>query len=194
MAQDQAAAARLAALLRPEHLDGVVLVARGGNYRRGNDGVWRYAFSGDPVPGAADVTLAERYAAAPRRRINDHEHLLLDQAWANRPELEWCAAYAVKGSRSSGTATETLAIPLDEFIARGPIVVDLRAPELHPEDMLTTAQVAALAGVRPDTIAGYRSRGQMPQPAAQIGGRSTPLWPRPVIRHWLAHQTRRHRT
>jgi len=62
-------------------------------------------------------------------------------------------------------------------------VVGLDAPELHVRAMLTIADIADVTGVAPDTIAAYRYRGYLPEPQAVIG--RTPVWSRPIIRHWL---------
>lgn len=187
-------AAQLAALLRPAHPPGVTLAARRGNYLRHDDGTWRYALSGEPVPGARDVTLAERYSAAPRVRLASDTYLLVDRAWIVRPELAWCSGEA-RDDLPLDLAPDDSAVPLDAFTARGSVVVDIHAPELHLDDMLTIADVARATGVQPLTIRAYRSRDQMPAPAALLGEapRFTPLWPRPIIRHWAAQQLRRHR-
>lgn len=59
----------------------------------------------------------------------------------------------------------------------------MQAPELHVRAMLTIADIAEMIDVAPDTVAAYRYRGYLPEPQAVIG--RTPVWSRPVIRHWL---------
>lgn len=62
-------------------------------------------------------------------------------------------------------------------------VVGMDAPELQVGAMLTTSDVAALAGVTPQTIVAYRRRGEVPEPQAVVG--RSPLWARPVVDQWL---------
>jgi predicted DNA-binding transcriptional regulator AlpA len=50
-------------------------------------------------------------------------------------------------------------------------------------DLLTTADVAALAGVKPKTLRTYVLRGSIPAPG-RIG--RTLVWPPDVIERWLA--------
>lgn len=51
---------------------------------------------------------------------------------------------------------------------------------------LTTAEAAALAGVKPRTWSSYVARGQAPAPAARIG--TTPVWDREIVETWLANR------
>lgn len=51
---------------------------------------------------------------------------------------------------------------------------------------LTTAQAAALAGIKPRTWSSYVARGQAPPPIARIG--STPVWDREQVEHWLRNR------
>ena len=53
-----------------------------------------------------------------------------------------------------------------------------------------TAAVADHLGVELDTVAAYRSRGQMPEPT--LFGR-TPMWRRDVIEEWQASRRPRNR-
>lgn len=57
------------------------------------------------------------------------------------------------------------------------------------DDLLTTAEVAALAGVKPATIHRYRLRGAVPTPEAVIAGR--PLWRLETVDTWLRERRRR---
>lgn len=183
-------AAALAATSRPTNWPGDELVAGGGNYVRSH-GTWRYAATGEPVPGASDLTLAARYAASPRVNWLGREHVLLDRDWLDGPharrELAWCEAIAVE---VTGTPPFTRAVPAAELDARGDVVVSLSAPELHPADLLTASAIARLVGVTRTTVNAYHSRGQMPPPVTMLNQR-LPLWTRPIIDHWIAGQTRR---
>lgn len=62
-------------------------------------------------------------------------------------------------------------------------VIGMSAPELDVRAMLTTADIADLMGVAPDTVAAYRHRGYLPEPQATVG--RTPVWSRPVMDHWI---------
>jgi predicted DNA-binding transcriptional regulator AlpA len=66
----------------------------------------------------------------------------------------------------------------------GDLIVGMQAPELHILTMLTVGDIAEVAGVSKATIDSYRYRGVLPEPQATSG--RTPLWARPIIRHWLA--------
>lgn len=52
-----------------------------------------------------------------------------------------------------------------------------------PNDLLTTAQVAEMAGVKAMSIHQYRQRGAIPEPDQYIG--RTPVWKRRTIEKWL---------
>lgn len=52
------------------------------------------------------------------------------------------------------------------------------------EDVLTTEDVAKIAGVRPGTVRQHIQRGVMPEPDGYLG--RTPWWKRKTIEHWLA--------
>jgi predicted DNA-binding transcriptional regulator AlpA len=51
-------------------------------------------------------------------------------------------------------------------------------------DQLTTAEVAALAGIAPASVRRYRLRGTFPEPDGYVG--RTPWWRRRTIMRWLA--------
>jgi predicted DNA-binding transcriptional regulator AlpA len=132
-------------------------------YARGHDAVWRYDW-GEPVPGAQDLTLglARRLAlvdAPPATPLED--------------------AGVVRLLESFGLSEPWMADPGDPDTA----VLGLLAPELTASAMLTVADVGQLAGVSKATIDSYRYRGYLPEP--QFVKVRTPLWTRPVIRHWL---------
>ena len=56
---------------------------------------------------------------------------------------------------------------------------------LNPGEALTTAQAAAIAGIRPDTLRHYAAKGQAPTPR-RFGG--TLVWSEAEIRHWMQHR------
>lgn len=139
-----------------------------GVYERTSNGEWLYPW-GDPVPGARDLTLGEVLrlglmhdgSIISRDGLTDglREDPLVDHRPPPVDEVDW---------------------EDHETLGR---VVGLDAPELHVRAMLTIADIADMTGVAPDTIAAYRYRGYLPEPQAVIG--RTPVWSRPIIRHWL---------
>lgn len=60
-----------------------------------------------------------------------------------------------------------------------------------PDDQLTTADVAELAGLEPGTIKRYRYRGSIPPPDGWLG--RTPWWRRDTVDRWLEERTPRDR-
>ena len=137
-----------------------------GTYHRLENGWWTY-FWGEPVPGAKDLTLVEalvqhRFAEAPPAR----DHLTED-------ELRWAC----------GLGRISAPVVVDGHESGREVVVGMTAPELNVLFMLTVADVAEAASVSKATIDSYRYRGHLPEP--QIVKSRTPLWTRPVIRHWL---------
>lgn len=55
-------------------------------------------------------------------------------------------------------------------------------------DLLTTLDVARLAGVTPATVRRYTHRGSLPKPDRHIG--RTPVWERATVDRWLAERPR----
>ena len=76
------------------------------------------------------------------------------------------------------------ALPLSQCI------VNVTAPELAGDRLVSVTEMAAIGGIAPSTLRAYISRGeeQVPSPQAVIGGRSA--WSRPVAEDW-AEQRRR---
>jgi predicted DNA-binding transcriptional regulator AlpA len=69
-------------------------------------------------------------------------------------------------------------------------VVNVTAPELAGDRLVSVRELAAIGGIAPSTLRAYISRGeeQVPSPQAVIGGRSAWSWP--VAEEW-AEQRRR---
>jgi hypothetical protein len=134
-------------------------------YARGDDGVWRYSWA-EPVPGARDLTLGLA------RRLG-----LVDSPDADPFEDQDVARLL----QSFGLEQPLIVDPGDP----DEVVLGLTAPELMASALLTVADVGELASVSKATIDSYRYRGYLPEP--QFVKVRTPLWTRPVIRHWL-HQ------
>ena len=137
-----------------------------GVYERTRDGQWLYPW-GDPVPDARDITVGDVL----RLGLVDGDDTSRD-------------------GPTDGLEGDTLVDHVDDeadvALRDGDAydrVVGLDAPELHVRAMVTISDIAEMVGVAPDTIAAYRYRGYLPEPQAVIG--RTPVWSRPIIRHWL---------
>lgn len=151
-------------------------------YVRDRRGTWRYAATGQAVPGARDLTLRSLY------RFPTHQGRVLvpvDLVRAER-ELAWCLAWkdTLTTRLTGGRSITVVRIPLAEWERRADVPFGLWAPELTATRLLGIADVARLAGVTPATVAAYLSRRRMPSPVARIG--NSPVWSRPLIAQWLA--------
>ncbi len=145
----------------------------GGSYAR-IDGVWRYQW-GAEVPGATDLTFGDVLAI-------DSQCVCVETVLAFRPltpaERRWLAG-------ESALSEQVLVRRRPGYQPHaGDLIIGLLAPELHPLTMLTVGQIADAAEVSKATIDSYRYRGYLPEPQATRG--RTPLWARPIVRHWLA--------
>ncbi|MEU0155622.1 hypothetical protein [Micromonospora fulviviridis] len=69
-------------------------------------------------------------------------------------------------------------------------VVQLTAPELGADQLVTVTEMAEIAGLSPSTLRAYMTRGEssIPAPQAVVGGRN--MWSRVVAEEW-AEQRRR---
>jgi hypothetical protein len=143
-------------------------------YVRDEDGVWRYPW-GTPVPGAADLTLADLMRIDPGAASDGDGFRPLSPE-----EQEWLA-----GRRAD----------IDQVLVRrrggqppdaGDLIIGMTAPELHPLALMTVGDIARAAGVSKATIDSYRYRGSLPRPQV-VRGR-TPMWARPIVNHWLANR------
>lgn len=140
-------------------------------YTRDAAGCWRYPW-GDAVPGATDLTLADVFAI----HLGPDDHVPVRPL--SRDEIAWVKGEPVDPANvllRRGTTGRAPGI--------GDLVVGMLAPELHVLTMLTVTDISDLADVSKATIDSYRYRGYLPEPQA-VQGR-TPLWARPIIRHWL---------
>lgn len=141
-----------------------------GVYHRTSDGIWLYPW-GDPVPGARDVTVRDLLRLG---LVHDDSDLTMGHLTDSLCDDELVGRDTV----ADGVDWEA-----EEGLDR---IVGLYAPELHVRAMLTMGDIADMIDVEPDTVAAYRYRGYLPEPQAVIG--RTPVWSRPIVRHWL--QTR----
>lgn len=57
-----------------------------------------------------------------------------------------------------------------------------------PSGLVGIAEIAAMLGVRPSTVSGYHSRGQLPDPYVILACGS--IWLRADIEHWRDHERR----
>jgi len=144
------------------------------SYVRGTDGSWRYSW-GESVPGAIDLTLADVFSihlgpsdTVPLRTLSPEE-------------VSW-----VRGEATTADDVLVRRPVSGRAPGVGDLVVGMLAPELHVLTMLTVADIGEVAGVSKATIDSYRYRGYLPRPQATRG--RTPLWARPIIRHWLQNR------
>lgn len=142
-----------------------------GTFQRDPDGTWRYPW-GDPVPGAADLTLLEVLALKDPVRFPPG----VPAPPATAEDLAWARSLCEISS------------PVEVHFPDGhrDLVIGLRAPELEVTLMLTVADIAEAAEVSKATVDSYRYRGYLPEPQVTKG--RTPLWTRPVIDHWLSNR------
>lgn len=63
--------------------------------------------------------------------------------------------------------------------------IEIDAPEFLVTQMLDQYQVARIMGIMHASVSRMLTRGDMPQPQIRVGAK-TPLWTRPVIKHWLS--------
>lgn len=178
------------------------LTAGGGAYHRDNQAVWRYVATGDPVPGAQDLTLATLYPDL--EQVDDEPAVHVpDQLVASDEDLAWVRDVAAGPTERDTTAqapshsptpgwSTVWTVPLAEWQARAHHPVGMLAPELHAEYMLDLHGLTSYLDMGYQTVRDYRGRGQLPEPQAYAGG--SPLWARPVIDHWHHHWPRRRRS
>jgi hypothetical protein len=112
-------------------------IAAGGTYYRDRAGTWRYAASGEPVPGAEDMTPSNLYALRVVR-TGSGEYVEVPRAPACRePELRWTLAYRTPvqrahddlGSEDPDTGEGVLRVPPGAWREHD-AVIGLWAPEL----------------------------------------------------------------
>jgi hypothetical protein len=75
-------------------------------------------------------------------------------------------------------------LPLDQC------VVNLSAPELGGDQLIGSAELAAMANIEPSTLRAYQARDEadLPDPQATISGRN--VWSKPVAADWIEHRAR----
>jgi hypothetical protein len=150
-------------------------------YVRDRRGTWRYAATGQAVPGARDLTLRSLY----RFPVSRCSVLVPVHHVRTEAELGWCMAWiqTMTTALHNGRIETVFRIPVGEWERRADIPLGLWAPELAATRLVGVADVARLVGVTPATITAYLARRRMPAPVVRIG--NSPMWSRPVIHHWL---------
>jgi predicted DNA-binding transcriptional regulator AlpA len=142
----------------------------------------REVYVNRPVPAALTITAADLLDGdATRGAVMPIGDITID-ADGNRPARtgRWRDDLALWAARRDG----------GRHLAG--CVVQLTAPELTAEQLLSVAELAEVAGVGASTLRAYLARGEgdVPAPQAIVGGRS--MWSRPVAEEW-AEQRRRSR-
>lgn len=140
-------------------------------YHRAADGTWSYSW-GEPVPGARDFTIDQALSL----QLPGHDGIDPSPHELTAEDVEWATGLC-------GVSEPLMVTRAD---GSQQLVVGLTAPELDVVAMLTVADIGDLADVSKATVDSYRYRGYLPGPQI-IKGR-TPLWARPVVRHWLEHR------
>lgn len=156
-------------------------------YRRDRRGTWRYSTGGRSVPGARDVTVSTLHIWG-RQRHPLVVRIPVAEARSHE-ELEWaldfwdptggCTVFMGTPPRH----VQVIEVPRSEWETYASIPLGVDAPELLAQNMLSTLDVARLAGLSDKTITAYLAREQMPAPQLYAG--RTPLWARPIIEQWL---------
>ncbi|MFG1820589.1 hypothetical protein ACGFIF_43000 [Kribbella sp. NPDC049174] len=127
------------------------------------------------VPGAATVSAAATLNgehSVTRVKILTVDDIQLDAEPLDR--YDWLQHLATWAQHRPADG-----LPLEQC------VVDVTAPELAGNQLLSLNQTASVAGITAGTLRGYISRGEndVPDPQMVIGGRS--MWSRPVVHEWI---------
>ncbi len=128
------------------------------------------------VPGAATVSAAEtldrQHAGGQVADVLTVDEVKVDGDPLDR--YDWLRHLNAWAQRRP-----TDGLPLDKC------VVDVTAPELSGNQLLSLNQAASVAGIAAGTLRGYMSRGEgnVPDPQLVTGGR--PQWSLPVMNEWV---------
>lgn len=146
--------------------------------------VLRYEHDSVPVPGQLRVTLARTW-----RFERDAAVVRVPAVWSRtRPELAWVERVAgPHGSvRVGGGHLAAHEVPVEVWDAMASHCFEVTAPELTVAQLLTVADVAAVAGLSPTSVPTFAARGALPPPTVRVAG--SPLWSAPVLGVWLANR------
>ena len=155
-----------------------------GAYWRDADGTWRDTISGEPVPGATDLTLDDLFPAE-RIKRDGELYRVVPRTWASRRPAHPLAWVFEHTDPTAGR--EPIVVPESAWEQAATVPVAMAAPELHPIHLVGVDAVASLLGVGAATVRAYAARKQMPEPLTRLGG--SPVWSRPFIERWA--RTRR---
>jgi predicted DNA-binding transcriptional regulator AlpA len=155
-----------------------MLSAHNGAFERHADG-WRYAISGEPVPGAADVTLAEVHGFP---IVEEHVEVPCSLASAEE-HLYWCLRWARLGQTESVSRDGVILVPRDAWGDHSKDVVGMWAPELEDDRLLTLQEVGRMVKLQPQTVENYIFKGLFPPP--MVGSGRKGKWSRPVVEQWM---------
>jgi hypothetical protein len=163
-----------------------------GHYWRDRTGVWRYALSGEPVPGGRDrrpwdgvhtyptcEVQGSRYVVVPAWHLSEYPYL------ASRLANPATLAEEVGGALSHYLVPEFLWEPPEERHPDG----GMWAPELAPELLMEAPAFAAAIGYQDVTsIWEQISRGAFPAPVLYrtVRSRRRGYWTRPIVELWAA--------
>lgn len=159
-------------------------------YRRDGRGSWRYAETGERVPGARDVTLDSLYDF---ERTNDQYVLVPRVATKVAEELAWCEDQAVDAEAWNSDAEVCFAVPVMEWQKRARVPIGLDAPELLPTHLWSVACIAELRSVTQSTVmAEYARRTENGHPEAVGRWGNSPMFSAPIYRRWLRSRRGQH--
>lgn len=107
------------------------------HYAKGEDGIWRYASTGIPVPGARDLKLSERFETKTVVGADGEtiERVIVSGDDIRRaPELlGWCAEQGARVENSYGKLVEVL-VPYELWQERNEVPNAIYAPEHSPRE------------------------------------------------------------
>lgn len=164
-----------------------------GRYIRDEAGVWRYADSGEPVPGAEDMTITNRYNLP----VYGDDVIVPRSLALNEPDLAWCLEWNEVSAvtrydygrrrgmgRDPNIPDDAICVPLAEWDRRASEVLGMWCRGTADQVLLTARQIAELLGVGPRTVYGWIERREdfpaevIPSPAARWDREEVLAWHR----------------
>ena len=176
-----------------DHGDVIPLIVRAGGYW--SDGTtWRRPTAmRDPVSSLVswDVPESARRLVVPQARSASpsgtsttlpdlNARTVTNTSFATVSDEHWRAVELTAWEKARERRTD--ALPTQQC------VVDIIAPELDDDALLSSGEVAEKAQMGASTWRGYIARGVAPAPQRKRSGR--PLWARPIIEAYIAHTKR----
>lgn len=161
-----------------------------GHYWRGRDGIWRYTLSGEPVPGARPRTRFDREHPLPRVTVDAVRYAVVpDWMLEGSAELaELCGREGVLVEEAHGTLLRRFLVPVALLPTDPDPQGGMWAPELEPEELLGTRDLAEYLGYSPASIYPMLAKGLLPGPVLRrrVRGQDWGYWTRPVLDQWRA--------